>query len=199
MTVRKWFYLFWTTLLVGAVTAIVTGLVLQFSDQQVALGGKEIGFSMLTMFLGGATISVLSQMGFFAYLIIRYLFMGMFRRKWTWDMLQVIIIVIVLFDLVYLRYAQSDGQSAWVGYLVFPVILTIASGIVSWWKARLTNQSAWIPTLFFMIAVTAIEAIPSLRLDNPASTVFMLVPLFACNAWQILILSKVLQTNKEPL
>ncbi|MGG1597632.1 MULTISPECIES: KinB-signaling pathway activation protein [Paenibacillus] len=199
MTIRKWFYLFWTTLLVGAVTAIVTGLVLQFSDQQVALGGKEIGFSMLTMFLGGATISVLSQMGFFAYLIIRYLFMGMFRRKWTWDMLQVIIIVIVLFDLVYLRYAQSDGQSAWVGYLVFPVILTIASGIVSWWKARLTNQSAWIPTLFFMIAVTAIEAIPSLRLDNPASTVFMLVPLFACNAWQILILSKVLQTNKEPL
>ncbi|GAB7057125.1 MULTISPECIES: KinB-signaling pathway activation protein [Paenibacillus] len=199
MTIRKWFYLFWTTLLVGAVTAIVTGLVLQFSDQQVALGGKEIGFSMLTMFLGGATISVLSQMGFFAYLIIRYLFMGMFRRKWTWDMLQVIIIVIVLFDLVYLRYAQSDGQSAWVGYLVFPVILTIASVIVSWWKARLTNQSAWIPTLFFMIAVTAIEAIPSLRLDNPASTVFMLVPLFACNAWQILILSKVLQTNKEPL
>ncbi|ALS24899.1 KinB-signaling pathway activation protein [Paenibacillus naphthalenovorans] len=199
MTIRKWFYLFWTTLLVGAVTAIVTGLVLQFSDQQVALGGKEIGFSMLTMFLGGSTISVLSQMGFFAYLIIRYLFMGMFRRKWTWDMLQVIIIVIVLFDLVYLRYAQSDGQSAWVGYLVFPVILTIASVIVSWWKARLTNQSAWIPTLFFMIAVTAIEAIPSLRLDNPASTVFMLVPLFACNAWQILILSKVLQTNKEPL
>ncbi len=65
MTIRKWFYLFWTTLLVGAVTAIVTGLVLQFSDQQVALGGKEIGFSMLTMFLGGATISVLSQMGFF--------------------------------------------------------------------------------------------------------------------------------------
>lgn len=70
MTIRKWFYLFWTTLLVGAVTAIVTGLVLQFSDQQVALGGKEIGFSMLTMFLGGATISVLSQMGFFLHILL---------------------------------------------------------------------------------------------------------------------------------
>lgn len=199
MTIRKWFYLFWTTLLIGAVTAIATGLILQFSDQQVALGGKEIGFSMLTMLLGGATISVLSQMGFFANLIIRFLFMGMIRSKWIWDMLQVIIIVIVLFDLVYLRYIQSDGQTAWAGYLALPVILTIASLIVSWWKVRLTNQNAWIPTLFFMIAVTALEAIPSLRLDNPASTVFMLVPLFACNAWQILILTKVLQTNKEPL
>nr|WP_245247320.1 MULTISPECIES: KinB-signaling pathway activation protein [unclassified Paenibacillus] len=192
--------MFWTTLFIGAITAVVTGLILQFSDQQVALGGKEIGFSMLTMLLGGATISVLSQMGFFAYLILRFLFMGMFRRKWIWDMLQVIIIVIVLFDLVYLRYSGSDGQTAWAGYLVLPVILTIASFIVSWWKVKLTNQNAWTPTLFFMIAVTAIEAIPSLRLDNPASTIFMLVPLFACNTWQILILPKVLgTTNKEPL
>lgn len=199
MTIRKWFYLFWTTLFIGAVTAVATGLVLQFSDQQVALGGKEIGFSILTMLLGGATISVLSQMGFFAYLILRFLFMGMFRRKWVWDMLQVIIIIIVLFDLVYLRYLESDGQTAWAAYLVLPMILSVASFVVSWWKVKLTNQNAWIPTLFFMIAVTAIEAIPSLRLNNPASTIFMLVPLFACNTWQILILTKVLQTNKEPL
>lgn len=198
MTLRKWFFLFWTTLLIGAVTAVIAGLVLQFTDQQVELGGKQIGFSMITMILGGATISVLSQMGFFAYLIVRYIVGGIIR-KWAWDIVQVIIIVIVLFDLIYLRYVSSGQQMSWGVYMILPLSLIIVSIGVAWWKVKITNRSAVIPTLFFMIAVTAIEAIPSLRLDNAASTVFMMVPLYLCNAWQILILSKVLNTNKEPM
>lgn len=198
MTLRKWFYLFWTTLLIGAVTAVIAGLVLQLTDQQVELGGKQIGFSMITMILGGATISVLSQMGFFAYLIVRYIIGGIIR-KWAWDIVQVIIMVIVLFDLIYLRYVSSGQQMSWGVYMILPLSLIIVSIGVAWWKVKMTNRSATIPTLFFMIAVTAIEAIPSLRLDNAASTIFMMVPLYLCNAWQILILSKVLNTNKEPM
>lgn len=198
MTLRKWFYLFWTTLLIGAVTAVIAGLVLQLTDQQVELGGKQIGFSMITMILGGATISVLSQMGFFAYLIVRYIVGGIIR-KWAWDIVQVIIIVIVLFDLIYLRYVSSGQQMSWGIYMILPLSLIIVSIGVAWWKVKMTNRSAVIPTLFFMIAVTAIEAIPSLRLDNAASTIFMMVPLYLCNAWQILILSRVLNTNKEPM
>ncbi|MDO3680506.1 KinB-signaling pathway activation protein [Paenibacillus ehimensis] len=198
MTLRKWFYLFWTTLLIGAVTAVIAGLVLQLTDQQVELGGKQIGFSMITMILGGATISVLSQMGFFAYLIVRYIVGGIIR-KWAWDIVQVIIIVIVLFDLIYLRYVSSGQQMSWGVYMILPLSLIIVSIGVAWWKVKMTNRSAVIPTLFFMIAVTAIEAIPSLRLDNAASTIFMMVPLYLCNAWQILILSRVLNTNKEPM
>ncbi|GMX60221.1 KinB signaling pathway activation protein KbaA [Paenibacillus elgii] len=198
MTLRKWFYLFWTTLLIGAVTAVIAGLVLQLTDQQVELGGKQIGFSVITMILGGATISVLSQMGFFAYLIVRYIIGGILR-KWAWDIVQVIITVIVLFDLIYLRYASSEQQMSWGVYMILPLSLIIVSIGVAWWKVKMTNRSATTPTLFFMIAVTAIEAIPSLRLDNAASTIFMMVPLYLCNAWQILILSKVLNTNKEPM
>ncbi|MCZ8523734.1 MULTISPECIES: KinB-signaling pathway activation protein [Paenibacillus] len=199
MTLRKWFYLFWTTMFIGAGTALVAGLFLQLSDQEVTWGGKEMGFSAATMLLGGATISVLSQMGFFAYLIFRYMVMGMIRNKGTWNMLQLIVIIIVMFDLIYLRYTGSSGEKGWTAFLILPLFVALSGFGAAWWKVRMTNASSWIPTLFFMIAVTAIEAVPSLRLNNAPSTVFMMVPLISCNAWQILILSKVLKTNKEPL
>ncbi|SDE57425.1 KinB signaling pathway activation protein [Paenibacillus sp. UNCCL117] len=199
MTLRKWFYLFWTTLVIGAVIGTLTGVIMQVTDPEAVRSGKAIGFNLVTSLLGGATISVLSQMGFFAYLIVRYIFMGMIPKKWVWDYLQIIVIVIVLFDLIYLRYTGAEGTPNFLPYIVLPLCIVIAGLAVAWLKVKWTNKSAWIPTLFFMIAVTAIEALPSLRLDKAASTIFMMVPLLACNAWQILILQKVLDTGKEPL
>lgn len=198
MTLRKWFYLFWTTICLGSVAALVAGLILQWNDQGLSLAGKEIGFNMINMLLAGATISVLSQMGFFAYLIVRYIMMGFIRNKRTWDMLQIILIIIVLVDLVYFRYTSSDRQEGWAIFLVLPLSLVVLSWIVASWKVKLTNKSAWIPTVFFLIFVTALEALPSIRLNTAASTFFMMVPLYICNVWQILILSKIVDSKKEP-
>ncbi|MCZ8517297.1 KinB-signaling pathway activation protein [Paenibacillus filicis] len=199
MTIRKWFYLFWTTLLIGSAAAVIAGLMLQLSDQQLSIGGKEIGFSFITMLLGGATISVLSQMGFFAYLIVRFIMMGIIRNKVTWDSLQLLVIAYSLFDLIYLRYSGSQEATGWLSFAVLPCILVVCSLVASWWKVKLTHRSAWIPTMFFLVSVTAMEAVPALRLNNAASTIFMMSPLYLCNVWQILILTKVLKTNKEPL
>lgn len=198
VTLRKWFYLFWTTLVIGAVAALIIGFILQSNDQKLSvLNGNEIGFNMITMLLGGAMISVLSQMGFFSYLIVRFIVMGMIRAKWITDTLQLICILIALVDLVFLRHV--DTQEGWLSYMLLPLILLIVAFTTSWWKVKLTNRNGFIPTLFFMTAVTAIEAVPALRINSAASTLFMMIPLLACNAWQILILSKVLKTNKEPL
>ncbi|TDF91487.1 KinB-signaling pathway activation protein [Paenibacillus piri] len=198
MTLRKWFYLFWTTMLIGAGAALIIGLILQANDQQFGLmGGKEISFNAATMLLGGAMISVLSQMGFFAYLIIRYIAMGIVKSKWVWDILQVILVLITMFDLIYLRHLGTDYS--WLSYSALPLaMLAVALG-TALWKVKLTNRNGFIPTLFFMTTVTAIEAVPALRINSAASTLFMMVPLLASNAWQILILSKVLGSKKEPL
>ncbi|MED4600323.1 KinB-signaling pathway activation protein [Paenibacillus validus] len=198
MTIRKWFYLFWTTLVVGVVVGTLTGLTMQLTDQEAVLSGKSISHTLIVSLLVSATFSVLSQMGFFAYLIVRYIFMGMMPKKWIWDYLQIILIVIVLIDLVYLRYTSAEGEVSFVPYLWLPLFITVVSFVVAWFKVRWTNPSAWIPTLFFMIVVTALEALPAIREDDAASTIFMIIPLLACNAWQILILQKVLQTSKEP-
>jgi len=183
---------------IGAGAALIIGMILQANDQQFSLvGGKELSFSAATMLLGGATISVLSQMGFFAYLIIRFIAMGMIRSKWVWDTLQIIAVLITMFDLIYLR--RTGTEDSWLSYMILPLVMLVVAVGTALWKVKLTNRSGFIPTLFFMTAVTAIEAVPALRINSAASTMFMMVPLLASNAWQILILSKVLKTNKEPL
>jgi KinB signaling pathway activation protein len=157
------------------------------------------GFSVETMafiLLGGATISMLSQMGFFSYLILRYLAMGMIRSRRLWDAIQVVIVVVAFADMVYLRFTgfAAAGES-WAGYLVLPAVLLLVALGISYWKMKLTNAAGFVPTLFFMFVVTILEAVQALRLNSLPSYVYMLTPLLVCNAWQILILHKLLQNG----
>ncbi|TBL69224.1 KinB-signaling pathway activation protein [Paenibacillus thalictri] len=199
MTLRKWFHLFWTTLLLGGAAGGITGILLSAADKEFAiLGVSGMGYNVMWMIIGGATISVLSQMGFFAYLIVRFIVMGIIRNKWTWDFLQILFVLIALFDLVYLRYTNfAQGETIW-GYMVLPLIMLIVALATAYWKAKLTNKNGFVPTLFFMLAVTSMEAVPALKLNSSASTLYMLIPLIVCNAWQILILHKILADKKEP-
>lgn len=198
VTLRKWFHLFWTTLLLGMIVSIGVGLILQFSDKEFSVMGlSAVGFNVVNMLLGGATISVLSQMGFFAYLIVRFIAAGIIKSKTVWDLLQLTIVIVVLIDLVYLRMTNFEGNDSVLSYSILPLIILIISLGVAYWKVKMTNKNAFIPTLFFMCAVSVLEAVPALKLDNAASSLFMLAPLLVCNAWQILILHKILDNKKS--
>lgn len=198
MTLRKWFHLFWTTLVFGSLASIVMGLILQFSDKEFSVMGiSGVGFNVFNMLLCGALISVFSQMGFFAYLIVRFIAVGFVRSKKIFELIQIAIIIFVLFELVFLRITNSNSSESMISYFVLPIVLIIISLGVSYWKAKLTNQNAFVPTLFFMFAVTVLEAVPALKLDIAASTIFMLAPLLVSNAWQILTLHKILDTKKS--
>lgn len=53
VTLRKWFHLFWTTLLLGMIVSIGIGLILQFSDKEFSVMGlSAVGFNVLNMLLG---------------------------------------------------------------------------------------------------------------------------------------------------
>lgn len=196
MTLRKWFHLFWTTLLIGIVFGIAAGLVLQATDQDFSrIGLPGYGFNVVNMALGGATISVLSQMGYFAYLIVRYIGLGIIRKKSTFDLLQWALIIVVLGDLVILRSANFAGPV--VDYIWLPIIIAALSWGIAAYKVKLTNRNGFLPTFFFMSAVTVLEAVPALKQNNAASTFFMLAPLIACNAWQILVLPRILGNEKS--
>lgn len=194
---RKWFHLFWTTLLLGIALGLAAGLILSVGQFELAMPGlREIGFNIGYMALVGATVSILSQMGYFAFLIVRYVGLGMIRNKKTWDLLQLALIAVTAFELVSLRYIQFGGS--WLVYVPLAAIVLAVSLIVAYWKAKLTNFNGFLPTLFFMFVVTILEAIPALRTDNASGIFFMLVPLIGCNAWQILIMPRILQGRKEP-
>jgi len=202
VTLRKWNYLFWTTLAWGSGVAIAAGifLIMLFDDFSF-LEMTEPGFNWQTLLfalLGGALISTVSQMGFFAYLTVRYIAVGIIRVKWVWEGLQIFIIFDAFFATVYLSYKSFAGEGgSWVPYIWLPLILLIISFAVAYWKKTKTNKNAFIPTLFFMFVVTLIEMLPVLRYDSVAANIYMMGTLVACNTWQIMLLHKLVGNKKE--
>jgi KinB signaling pathway activation protein len=200
LTLRKWNYLFLTTLLIGTVAGMIGGAIVKlFIPEFVFLGIDVGGYEWIFMLLGMSTVAVLSHMGFFAYLIVRYVALSIFRGKIIyWNIIQVICILIALFDLFDLRYTLSENREEnLVHYILLPIIILAVSLLVAIRKRKVTNRSAFLPTFFFMSVVTVLEAIPAFNLDDAIYTMLMILPLLACNAWQILQLHK-LVPKSEP-
>ncbi|MEK3717691.1 MULTISPECIES: KinB-signaling pathway activation protein [Paenibacillus] len=192
MSLRKWFYLFWTTLLIGAGGAVIAGLALQIGNGGIQFKGTADLLLYSLILLGyGVLVSVYAQLGFFAYLILNYTGIGVFPRK-AWRYIQLVLAVLALFELMFLRTFVSGDQSARTD-LTLGVAILFTALIVSWLKMRSTNASAWVPTFFFMTAITIVEIIGVLRIGVDSATIFILVPLIACNAFQILMLHRVLK------
>jgi KinB signaling pathway activation protein len=192
LSIKKWFYLFWTTVLIGAGGAVIAGLALQ------AVNGK-IDFKSTTDFLlyplilfgYGMLVSVYSQLGFFAYLILNYMGIGVFPRK-VWQYIQLVLAVLALLELVFLR-SVVGGERNVASDLILGILILLTAVVVTYFKVRSTNFSAWIPTFFFMTAITIVETIGVLRIGVDSATVFIIVPLIACNAFQILMLHRILK------
>lgn len=82
-------------------------------------------------------------------------------------------------------------------FIIVPAVLVLGTLAVCFFKVKQTNPSAFIPTAFLMFTVTFIEAWPAMS-DGNANTpgiIFMFVPLFVCNAYQIMMLHRVLKNK----
>lgn len=199
MTSRNWVHLFLTTLAVGAVTTAVVGFIVRWSEFQHLLSEFNIleFLSILVWLMGvGLIFSILSQMGFFAYLTVHRFGLGIFKS--LWNPVQVLLIAFVLFDLVYLRFATfaENGESI-MSYIGLAVIVLVAGLIVAFMKVKQTNKEAFIPAMFFMIVVTVVEWVPVLRVNEHSWLYLMLFPLLVCNAYQLLVLHKLNQKSLQ--
>lgn len=199
MTSRNWVHLFLTTLVVGAVTTALVGFIVRWSEFQQLLSDFNIleFLSILVWLMGvGLIFSIVSQMGFFAYLTVHRFGLGIFKS--LWNPVQVLLIAFVLFDLVYLRFnAFAESGESIMPYIGLAVIVLVAGLIVAFMKVKQTNKEALIPALFFMIVVTVIEWVPVLRVNEHSWLYLMLFPLLACNAYQLLVLHKLNQKSQE--
>ncbi|MBT2694524.1 KinB-signaling pathway activation protein [Bacillus sp. ISL-55] len=199
MTSRNWVHLFLTTLVVGAVTTAVVGFIVRWSEFQQLLSDFNIleFLSILVWLMGvGLIFSILSQMGFFAYLTVHRFGLGIFKS--LWNAVQVLLIAFVLFDLVYLRFnAFAESGESIMPYIGLAVIVLAAGLIVAFLKVKQTSKEALIPALFFMIVVTVIEWVPVLRVNEHSWLYLMLFPLLACNAYQLLVLHKLNQKSQQ--
>lgn len=196
LSIRKWFYLFWTTLLIGAGGAVIAGLLLQVVNGGIDFKSTADSLIYPLILLGyGMLVSVYAQLGFFAYLILNYMGIGVFPRK-VWQYIQITLSLLALLELIFLRTFVGGGGNV-VSDLLLGIGILLTAIIVAYFKVRSTNRSAWIPTFFFLTAITIVEIIGVLRIGVDSATVFIVVPLIACNAFQILMLHRILKPKQS--
>ncbi|MDQ0974101.1 KinB signaling pathway activation protein [Neobacillus niacini] len=201
MTSRIWVRLFMTTLLIGGITSAIVGFIINWNEYVhyfIEFRIINILSALFWFILWGFLYSVVSQMGFFAYLTVHRFGLGIFKSVSLWNGVQAVLTLFVLFDLVYLRYETfaKSGDSLYP-YIGLAVLLLIPALVIAWYKAKQTNREAFIPALFFMIVVTVIEWFPVLRVNESSWIYLMLFSLLACNAYQILILHKLNMQSQQ--
>ena len=199
MTSRNWVYLFFTTLIIGAVSTIFVGFAVEWSKYSVFFTTFNIVeiLSIAIWFIGvGFIFSLISQAGYFAYLTVHRFGLGMFKS--LWGPVQIVLTVFVLFDFIYLRYTTFATEGDALLPYVIPAVLILVYGlIVAYYKVKQTNQTAFIPALFFISAITIIEWVPALRANERDWLLLMIFPLLICNTWQLFILYKLNQKSKK--
>ena len=197
MTIRNWVKFFSKALLIGGVVTAVAGLIVRWEFFLGYLQSGEIGqfvVALLWMVFLGFTMSVVAQMGFFAYLTVHQFGVNIFKTLTLWNWVQLLIIAVVLFDLIFFRFrltSEDTGRS--LLYLMLLASLIIVAGITAYLKAKWTKKHTLVSALFFMIVITTLEWLPALmvRSGNIDEWVtILLFPLLAVNAYQILALPK---------
>ncbi|EOP13630.1 KinB signaling pathway activation protein KbaA [Bacillus cereus] len=196
MNSRKWVRLFFTTLFLGGISTVFIGFVLEW-DKYVEFfqnfDGKEILAVSFWLMGVGFIFSVISQMGFFAYLTIHRFGLGMFRSSSLWNAVQLFFIAFVLFDFVYLRSVLiANGEVSLGNNILVAGMLFVFGAIVAYIKSKETNKNAFVPALFFMVVVTILEWVPALRINDTDWLYLMVIPLLLCNAYQLLVLHRLI-------
>ncbi len=200
LTSRLWVKLFLSTLLLGGVVTSITGFIVrwdEFSSIFMPFDFLEVLSVLFWLFGVGLIFSIISQMGFFAYLTIHRFGLGIFKSHKLWNGVQVVLIVFVLFDLVYFRYnAFAEEGDSLLPYIGLAGMLLAAGLIAAFLKVRISSKETFIPALFFMIVVTSIEWVPILRVNEHSWVWLMIFPLLICNAYQLLILQKINEQSR---
>ncbi|KEK22556.1 KinB-signaling pathway activation protein [Bacillus gaemokensis] len=201
MNSRKWVRLFFTTLFLGGISTICIGFILKwdkYAEFFQNFDGKEVLAVSFWLMGVGFIFSVISQMGFFAYLTVHRFGLGMFRSSSLWNTIQLFFIAFVLFDFVYLRSVLiANGDASLGNNILVAGLLFLFGAIVAYVKSRETNKKAFVPALFFMVVVTTLEWVPALRINDTDWLYLMVIPLLLCNAYQLLILHRLIGQKSE--
>jgi KinB signaling pathway activation protein len=187
-------HFFFKTLLLGGLTGLITSFFVKADEYQMFLSPFD-AFELLGLVFVltgvGLVFTVVSQTGFFAYLFLNRLGLGVFRSYWT--LVQILLVAFVVFDLVYFPYQSTDGEVSVFWYMLMAGAILVYGLIVAKIKANETNKSAFVPALFFMVVITTVEWIPGMRTEGYDYTIMMIIVLLVCNTYQLLALHRINQ------
>ncbi|QHA34542.1 KinB-signaling pathway activation protein [Rossellomorea marisflavi] len=198
MTIRNWIRFFIHTLLVGGLVTGVASLFIRW-DQfgPYVSDGDVLGIlsSLLWFLFVGFTFSVISQMGYFAYLTIHQFGMGLF--KGLWNPVQFLLILFVLFDLIYFRFrAFAEADDSYLPYILLGFGILLIGAVTAYFKNQQSSSNTYVSALFFMIVITTLEWLPVLLVNSIDWLYLMLLALISCNAYQLLMLPRYLENSR---
>ncbi|SOC09580.1 KinB signaling pathway activation protein [Ureibacillus xyleni] len=205
MTIRNWVKFFFMCLVVGGSVTGIAGMIIRWNFFQPYLAQGQIGEFLAAfswMIFLGFTMSVIAQAGFFAYLTLHQVGIGIFKTLTLWNWVQVLLMVILIVDLIVFRFVPSaENASDWVFYIGLLIFLLFGAIATSMKKVQLTGKKhVLISSMFFMIVITSLEWIIALmgRQGNIDTYVALLLfPLIAVNAYQLLSLPKYNEKSDE--
>jgi KinB signaling pathway activation protein len=201
VTIRNWVRFFLHTLFIGGITAGIMGFIIRWHEFAPLFQKGDV-LNILSVFIWlvgvGFTFSVISQMGYFAYLTIHQFGLRMFRSSSLWNAVQMILVAFVLFDLVYFRFqAFADKGESLIPYFGLAAFLLAFAVVVAWIKTKQSNKKMFASALFFMVVATVLEWLPVLTVNEKSWLYLMLFALLFCNAYQLLLLPKYIERSKE--
>lgn len=207
MTIKNWFKFFMMCILIGGGTTVVASVIIRFNFYKPFLMNGEIGeflAAVVWMVVLGITMSVIAQAGYFAYLTLHQIGVGVFKTLTLWNWVQLVLIVIVVVDIIiFLFKPNANTFNEWLFFIGLLVILIGAAIWTGMQKVKMTGKKhILISSIFFMIVVTSLEWIIALmgQDDNMNTYVaLILFPLIAVNAYQLLMLPKYNKQSAEDL
>lgn len=194
MTSRNWVRFFFAALAIGGVSAGILGFFVRWPEMApyfaradlLSIAGAFFWFAGL-----GLIFSLVSQVGFFAWLTVHQLGLDIFRSRLVWQAVQLVAACYVLFDFVYFR---ADTRQS----LLFVALILVSALVAAAAKTKQAKSvGTFIPAFFFMVAVTILEWVPALRANSISSLYLMLFPLLICNAYQLLALPYFLKRSQR--
>ncbi|MDA8353941.1 MAG: KinB-signaling pathway activation protein [Firmicutes bacterium] len=190
MTIRKLFFLFWTTLAIGTVTAPVMGWVIQ------GVFGP-LGLTSVRLLWAGVMFGAVAQMGFFAYMVFNMVAKGFIRNPRLYQGIQLILTVLILIRILDIPAETRGLDNTWLIPWSLPVMILLFGLVVAWFKVKATQPAAFIPAIFFMVGTTVVEAIPALGQQSFPMILLMVMTLLVCNTWQIMQLHRLVGPTSE--
>lgn len=190
MNSRKLVGLFFKTLFIGGLVGLIASFFVKSDDYWRFLQPFDLWeiSGLVLFFIGlGLISSVVSQTGFFAYLFINRFGLSIFRSFWS--TVQLLLIAFVVFDLIYFPYKETSGDVPLYVFVLMSFGILLYGILIASIKAKETKRRAFIPALFLMVVITAVEWVPALRASADYAWL-MILPILACNTYQLLILHK---------
>ncbi|KEO81771.1 KinB-signaling pathway activation protein [Tumebacillus flagellatus] len=185
MNLRKFFTLFFSTALIGLVLGGIT----------TATGLFHVSPVYGTL-LGGF-LSATTLMGFWAYLTLNFT-MRSFVSFRIWVAIQVFLIGLVIYDMVYFRWlTMAEGEGSllpYIGYAAWPLAVALVG---SFFKGRISGMRSFIPSVFFLYVFTSLEWFVALKSSALIQMTQVGIILLGCNLYILFMYTRLL-TKQTP-